>query len=105
MKQRKLLSLKNSIFFACFLCIALVFLFLSTQRMSNSVAGESLQISEKAVRRALVTCYALEGSYPSTFEYLEENYGLSIDHSKYIVDYDCFASNIMPDFVIIRKGR
>ena len=33
--------------------------------------------------------------------YLEENYGVQIDHDKYNVFYDGFASNIMPDITVI----
>ncbi len=34
-------------------------------------------------------------------EYLEENYGVQIDHDKYNVFYDGFASNIMPEITVI----
>ena len=33
--------------------------------------------------------------------YLEENYGVQIDHDKYNVFYDGFASNIMPEITVI----
>jgi len=39
-----------------------------------------------AVRKALVTCYSVEGFYPKNIEYLEDHYAVLIDKN-YIVDY------------------
>jgi hypothetical protein len=38
----------------------------------------------------------VEGRYPESIAYIEENYGIYIDRSRYVVDYEIFASNIMP---------
>lgn len=62
--------------------------------------AEQLKTAESAVRRAAVTCYALEGSYPPSYDYIKENYGISVDEDKFIVHYDIFASNIMPYIMI-----
>jgi hypothetical protein len=62
---------------------------------------EGLRITEEAVRRAVVSCYALEGVYPATFEDLKAKSGLVIDAGKYAVFYDVFASNIMPDITVM----
>lgn len=56
---------------------------------------------KKAVTRASVQCYAIEGRYPPNVEYLEENYGVQINRKKYNVFYDGFASNVMPQINII----
>lgn len=63
--------------------------------------SERLRSVEKAVSRATVQCYAVEGRYPSSLAYLEERYGLIIDHEKYIVQYDIFASNLMPTILVL----
>ena len=62
---------------------------------------ESLQLTEQAVRRCAVQCYAIEGRYPPSVEYLEENYAVQINRKKYNVFYDGFASNVMPEITII----
>lgn len=54
----------------------------------------------RAVTRASVQCYAIEGRYPPSVEYLEENYGVRIDRDRYNVFYNGFASNVMPEIVI-----
>lgn len=44
-----------------------------------SFAGKAGQKGEESLRRAVtrasVQCYAIEGRYPPSVEYLEENYG------------------------------
>ena len=94
--------MKNKIYFpiAIFI-IFFIFLFITTANISKTTAKESKKNLELAVRRAVVECYAIEGMYPPNIEYLEENYGLMIDHKNYIVHYEVFASNILPTINII----
>ena len=55
----------------------------------------------KAIRQASVQCYAIEGRYPPSVEYLEEHYGIVIDRDRYHVFYDGWASNVMPDITVL----
>ena len=64
---------------------------------------EGLRMAEEAVRRAAVSCYALEGLYPATYEDLKAKSGLAIDEEKYIVFYDIFASNIRPTVTVVER--
>ena len=57
-------------------------------------------MAQDSIRRAVVSCYAIEGRYPDTYEYLAENYGLTVDEKKYTVHYEIFASNIMPEITV-----
>ena len=57
-----------------------------------------------AVRSAALTCYAVEGAYPQSLEALKHGYGLAYNEDAYIVVYDAFASNVMPDIQVLRKG-
>lgn len=67
-------------------------------------AQEELRIVKESITRAVVSCYAIEGVYPESFAYLQENYALHIDQEKYYVEYQVFASNIMPDITVIEVG-
>jgi len=67
--------------------------------------SEQLKIAERAVTRAVVKCYALEGQYPPSVAYLRENYGLSVDESKYIVHFDFFWGNIMPQIFVFPRNQ
>jgi hypothetical protein len=83
-----------------FLCL-LVFLYIGVGNVSSASDAESRQLLQDAVLRATVQCYAIEGMYPPDVRYLEEHYGLMIDHSRFIVHYEVFASNILPDITVI----
>ena len=54
------------------------------------------------IEKALVQCYALEGSYPSEGQFEEKmnKYGVILNHDKYMFFYESFSSNIMPDVVV-----
>lgn len=67
--------------------------------------AEGARLLEEGLLRATLHCYAIEGSYPENLAYITENYGISIDRSKYIVRYDVFASNIMPEIAVFEVGR
>jgi len=67
-------------------------------------AEEQQKMLEGSIYRAVVSCYALEGSYPESLEYLIKNYNVHIDESKYIVHYMVTMSNIMPDIDIQVKS-
>ncbi|MDD6175175.1 MAG: hypothetical protein PUC59_05410 [Firmicutes bacterium] len=70
----------------------------------QSEERESLQRTRDALLRAAVNCYAIEGSYPADAGYLEEHYGVIVDHERYAVLYDCIGSNVMPYIEVVRVG-
>lgn len=70
------------------------------QKAGQALLENGLEITEDNLRRGAVACYALEGSYPDTLDYLMEHYNVTVDESKYIVYYSIFASNIMPDITV-----
>ena len=67
------------------------------ESLGRRTESERLESARSAVVRAAVQCYALEGRYPLSVRYLEESYGLSVDRERYIIHYQAFASNLMPD--------
>lgn len=56
---------------------------------------------EDALRRAAVACYAAEGVYPPTVDYLTQHYGIQIDRERYYVFYEVFAENLMPEITVL----
>lgn len=81
-------------------------LFFSAQTLGGKADDESLDLAEQSIRRAAVQCYALEGTYPVSWEHLKEVYGVSVDESRYFVDYQYVASNLMPDITVLPlEGR
>ncbi|MEM1483343.1 hypothetical protein V6615_00535 [Oscillospiraceae bacterium PP1C4] len=87
-----------------FLFVMVLVLFGNGLRSITTVSeNEQLKSARQAITRAAVHCYAVEGAYPPDLAYLEESYGLQINYDKYIVDYRCFASNLMPDITVLPK--
>lgn len=66
---------------------------------------ESKHQLEQAIRRSCVACYAAEGVYPPDLDYLKEHYGLQIDEESYVVYYDIFAENLMPDITVLEVRK
>lgn len=64
--------------------------------------AEQAELVRAAVEQALVSCYAAEGRYPQDLAYLEQHYGVWIDHTRYVVAYDAFADNIRPRVRVIQ---
>ena len=84
---------------------ALIFASVSLFRGVGTATSEAqIEMVRGAVRRAALTCYAVEGAYPATVEYLQRNYGLIYDEENYFVHYDSFASNILPDIRVTERG-
>lgn len=90
-----------------FLASVLIFVLVIAAFVRGSVSFSEKAHSEgevtlrNAIARATVQCYAIEGRYPPSVEYLEEHYGVQIDRTRYHVFYEGFASNIMPDITVI----
>ncbi|MCL1851669.1 MAG: hypothetical protein FWF88_01360 [Peptococcaceae bacterium] len=83
------------------LVLALMFFY---RQMSESVQREGEQVARDAIIRALISCYATEGSYPASLDYLINHYGIVIDE-KYVVNYVVFASNVFPEVTLTNRNR
>ncbi len=88
---------------ACAALIVLAVCLLGGRAFSEDVPKESAAAIEDAIRRSALQCYVVEGVYPPNLAYLEENYGLSINHRAFYVRYDAFASNIPPTVKVVPK--
>jgi len=71
------------------------------RQTGESSSAEGLRILEDSIRRAAVMSYAIEGRFPESLGYIEENFGIHIDRTRYVVHYRVFASNILPEIVVI----
>lgn len=96
-------KIKGFWFQALLLGLLIVFVLIGVYSAASNSSSEGLKNTEKAIHRALVQCYAIEGAYPPDVAYLEENYGVLIDHDKYFVYYDAYARNIIPDVIVTEK--
>ena len=98
----KELNLKGILFTVFVAVTVLVFLTaIGKLEQGHEKAGKA-QL-EAAIRRSAVACYAAEGIYPPTIDYLKEHYGIQIDEEKYTVIYEVFAENLMPEITVLEK--
>ena len=90
------------------LCVALVLALAVGGWFAAGAVGQNLrEQGAVSVRNAILDsakqCCAIEGAYPSSLAYLEENYGLVVNRSDYAITYEVFADNVMPNVVVLAK--
>ena len=90
---------------AILIFVALIVAFvLLVNGITNKGDGREKEIVIEAVKNAALTCYAVEGMYPDTIEYLREHYNLSFNEDKFVVYYQPFASNVLPSIKVVERG-
>lgn len=92
----------ESIIALVLLCAVAVLIIGAIDNASEKSDAGELTLAQQSVERAVAACYASEGCYPQTWEYLKEHYNVRIDEKKFYVHYEIFASNIMPDVTVVR---
>ena len=83
--------------------VCLCFVLTAVDNVETGQKAENDKRVEDTIKKAVVNCYAIEGRYPATLDYVEEYYGLQIDRDRYNVFYEVFADNIMPEITVISK--
>ena len=73
-------------------------------RIDASRESRETELVERAVREAALTCYAVEGAYPADLQYLRTNYRLAYDENRYVVFYEAWSENVMPDILVREAG-
>ncbi|HPV85761.1 MAG: hypothetical protein GX867_04335 [Tissierellia bacterium] len=91
--------------FVLSIIILIAYMYIAVDSAQRKSDEESYKILSDAIIRSAVQCYAIEGFYPPDIEYLENNYGLLVDHNKYFVSYSVFASNIIPEVQVFLKNQ
>jgi len=85
------------------LVVVLLGFTLFANSMTDGNASREKEILQNAIDRSITQCYALEGIYPDSLEYLEEEYGLTYNKEHFFVDYQYIGSNLRPDITIIER--
>ena len=84
--------------------VILLAFFAALLELETGQGEESRLRLEESIRRAAVTCYAVEGIYPPNLAYLQTHYGLQVDETRYDVFYEVFASNGMPEITVVERN-
>ena len=84
--------------------IAVFFIFSSSiSGISEKTDKNQTDTLKLALSQSITHCYATEGHYPESLDYIQEHYGIIYDTDKYFVDYQVLGENIFPDITIIEK--
>ena len=81
----------------------LAMLFWALGDISTQTDEERLAGTERAINRAVILSYAVEGQFPPSINYLKENYGLIVDTEKYIIHYQFMGGNFMPNVIVLPR--
>lgn len=97
---------KKTIFIISILIIAFIIIYIAKVDSFWESKKEKSNIAiERAIIKSALECYALEGSFPPSIEYLQDNYGLIVNKDAYFYHYKVNASNILPDIKVVERWR
>lgn len=85
-----------------FLGVVTLFL-LGISSLSQQNKEEQKKALQEALWKSVTQCYVLEGHYPESLEQLITDYGIQYDQDAFIVHYQVFGSNLLPDITILEK--
>ena len=100
LKKKNRMVTVATIFAVAIFCIITFVVGIMVQNFSKkSTEMERISI-QRSISQATALCYAVEGVYPPSLQYLQDNYNIYIDTNNYIVHYEVFASNIFPEILV-----
>ena len=82
--------------------IVLSFFYSQIGKVSDEMEESDVKILEDALNNAIVTCYAIEGVYPESIEYIVDKYGVIYDDKKFFISYEKDLVNVKPKVTVIR---
>ena len=88
------MAYKREIAIVLLMIVLLGGVWMLVNRVGSSSGAAQTEFVTEAVHNAV------EGAYPDDLEYLRTHYGLAYDQSRYLVRYDSFGSNLMPDISV-----
>ena len=101
--DKKLLTLPGFRIIYVLCPVVLIIFWLGISSISETTLNKQKESLENALNRNIIHCYAVEGFYPPSLEYIEEHYGLIYDKDTFFVDYQPIGSNMRPDVTILVK--
>jgi len=103
LKNEWFLSVRSYVFAVLLFCLTAVLITVGLGNTAIKRKEQAIKSAYDSIRRAVVTCYAIEGRYPESFRYIRDNYGVYINEDEFAVFYTIFGSNIPPNFTVVEK--
>lgn len=86
---------------AAFICFIFYIFISGISSVSASAKQMEAENLKSTIMQSIVQCYAIEGFYPESLEYLKKNYGISYNEDDYVISYETIGSNLMPSVSVI----
>ncbi|MCL2386596.1 MAG: hypothetical protein FWC89_03500 [Defluviitaleaceae bacterium] len=80
-----------------FTIAVLVVILIGISQAAEANRAEGMRLLEEAIVRAAVHSYAVHGYFPESLDYIVDTFGIHIDTTRFVVHYEVFAANILPD--------
>lgn len=95
--------IKRNIISLVIFALVLTALFSMLPDAQEKGAQEDKRILKESIERAAIMCYALEGRYPESLDYIKNNYGVLIDEERYFVVYEVLGSNLLFEVTVFER--
>lgn len=82
----------------------IAYIIISINNLNHDMQDERAYRLKASVENAAVTCFAIEGFYPDSLEYLIENYHIVYDPKEYHVFYETKGANFKPRVEVIGRS-
>lgn len=85
--------------------LLLLFFLMGIRSVNDVTLAKQEERLENSLMGSISHCYAVEGAYPPSLEYLIANYGLSYDTDLFLIDYEYCGDNLLPNYTILHKQK
>ena len=80
------------------------YILISINNLNHDMKDERARRLKVSVENAAVTCFAIEGFYPDSLDYLVDNYHIVYDPKEYHVFYETKGANFKPRVEVIGRS-
>lgn len=101
----KLVLVKCILAVLCVLLIAAITaeIWVAVSHVNEEKKQEDRLRLEESLVNAAVACYAIEGTYPDSAEYLIERCGIQYNADRFDIKYEYYGSNLLPDITVLYR--
>lgn len=100
-KHPYLVKIKKFQFSLLLFVLFFIFFLFSIENVNSVTLSKQYDSLDQALRRNIAHCYAVEGTYPPSLNYLVDHYGLTYNEKLFYIDYRPISANLYPDYEII----
>ena len=96
-------SLISGVIPLIFTGILVAIVFIGLGQTEEASRAEGIRLLEEAIVRVAIHSFAVNGYFPADIDYIVDYYGVFIDTTRFVVHYDAFAPNILPNIRVFER--